>query len=126
MNQIEQNNEHLILKKRLQTCRTQKGSLVKVPSELIIDIMRAWERWTGTAKSFYNSIGIKKEQLASIIKKGKRILKENADSLGPFTPIEVKSPPCNDKTPIVLRIDRKKSIRFYQLEQLIEFLKIAA
>ena len=69
MNQNEQNSEHLILKKRLNTCRTSKGNLVKIPNELVIDIMRAWERWTGTAKSFYQSLGLKKQQLANIIKK---------------------------------------------------------
>lgn len=126
MNQNEQNPENLILKKRLNTCRTSKGTLSKIPNELIIDTMRAWERWTGTSKSFYQSIGIKKQQLSIIIKKGKRIFKENAANLGPFTPVEVKPSYSNARTPIVLCLDQKKSIRFYQVDHLVEFLKKAA
>ncbi len=126
MNYNEQNPENMILKKRLNNCRTAKGNLSKVPNELIIDVMRAWERWTGTSKSFYQSIGLKKQQLAILIKKGKSIFKESANNLGPFTPVEVKASYNIDKTPIVLRLDQKKSIRFYQVDHLVEFLKKAA
>lgn len=126
MNYNEQNPENMILKKRLNNCRTTNGNLSKVPSDLVIDIMRAWERWTGSSKSFYQSIGLKKQQLATMIKKGKRILKESADKLGPFTPVEVKTSYGHDRNPIVLRLDQKKSIRFYQVDHLIEFLKKAA
>lgn len=126
MNHNEQNPENMILKKRLNNCRTAKGNLSKVPNELVIDVMRAWERWAGTSKSFYQSIGLKKQQLAIIIKRGKRIFKESADKLGPFTPVEVKPSYNNDRNPIVLRLDQKKSIHFYQVDHLVEFLKKAA
>ena len=122
----DQNPEHLILKKRLNTFRTSKGSLVGVPDDLIIDLIKAWERWPGTAKSFYQGIGIKKEQLGFIIKKGKRLYKDQKDKLGPFTPIEIKQPTNDNKVPIILNWDKNKSIRFYQVDHLVEFLKKAA
>ncbi len=120
--------ENLILKKRLNTCKTAKGNLVKIPDDLIIDVIRAWERWPGTAKSFYCNIGIKKQQLANIIKKGKRLFKDGNEKLGPFIPVEVKQAETNDsnKIPIILKWDKKKSIRFYQVDHLVEFLKKAA
>jgi hypothetical protein len=122
-----QENENLILKKRLHTCRTAKGSLVKIPNDLTIDIIKAWERWPGTAKSFYVSIGVKKQQLASIIKKGKRLFKDRSDKLGPFVPIEVKQSESNDNNaPIILNWDEKKTISFYHVNHLVEFLKKAA
>jgi hypothetical protein len=120
--------ENLILKKRLNICRTSKGNLSKIPDDLIIDIIRAWERWPSTAKSFYCNIGIKKQQLANIIKKGKRLFKESKEKLGPFIPVEVKQPEASDnnKVPIILTWDKKRSIRFYQVNHLVEFLKQAA
>ena len=126
MNEI-QNNENLFLKKRLNICRTVKGTLVKIPDELIIDVIKAWERWSGNAKSFYSSIGLNKHQLASIIKKGKRLFKEGKKKLGPFVPVEIKPTSNNcDKIPIILKWDDKKYIRFYQVSHLIEFLKNVA
>jgi hypothetical protein len=119
-------NENLILKKRLNTCRTNKGSLVKIPDDLVVDIVRAWERWPGTAKSLYTSLGIQKQQLSNIIRKGKKLFKEGRERLGPFTPVEVKPATDCPNAPIILRWDRKKSIRFYQVDHLVEFLKKAA
>ena len=120
-------SENLILKKRLNTCRTSKGSLVKIPNDLVINIVKAWERWPGNAKSFYQSIGIKKEQLANIIKKGKRLFKDNNnDSLGPFIPVTIEGSNSDCKIPIILRWDKKRSIRFYQVDHLIDFLNKAA
>lgn len=123
----KQQQENLILKKRLNTCRTAKGTLIRIPDELIVDIIRAWERWPGTAKSFYTSIGIKKQQLATIIKKGKRLFKNGKEKLGPFVPVEIQnSPTADNKVPIILRWDKKRSIRFYQVSHLVEFLEKAA
>ena len=122
----EINNENLILKKRLNTHRSAKGSLTKIPDDLIIDIIRAWERWTGSSKEFYSSLGLKKHQLAAVIKKGKRLFKEGKDTLGPFIPVEVKVPSENHNVPMILKWDKKKSIRFYEVDHLIEFLKKAS
>ncbi len=118
--------EHLILKKRLNTFKNPKGSLLGVPDDLVIDIIRAWERWTGTSKSFYQSIGVKKEQLSFLIKKGKKLFKNDKEKLGPFTPVAIKSSHNFQKTPIVLNWDKKRSIRFYQVDHLVEFLKKVA
>lgn len=121
----DQNSENLILKKRLNTCRNAKGNLLGIPDELIMDIIKTWERWPGNCKSFYSSIGIKKEQMASIIKKGKRLFKEGKHKPGTFTAVEVKVP-SQSKAPIVLNLDKNKVLRFYQVEQLMEFLKLSS
>lgn len=124
-----QDNENLILKKRLNTCRTSKGTLTSVPDDLVVDIIRAWEKWPGTAKSLYTSLGLQKQQLSNIIRKGKKLLKSSKQTLGPFTPIEIKTSTIknsDNKIPIVLSWDKKKSIRFYQVDHLVEFLKKAA
>ena len=120
------NQENLILKKRLNTCRSSNGRLNGIPDDLTLDIIKAWERWPGNAKSFYQTLGLKKQQLACVIKKGKRLLKEGKEKLGPFTPIEIKNSTDQQKAPIVLIWDKKRLIRFYQVSQLVEFLKEAA
>ena len=121
--------ENLILKKRLNTCRTNKGTLTNIPDDLVIDIIRTWERWPGTAKSLYRSLGIHKQQLSNIITKGKKLFKDGKNQLGPFIPVEIKNPTSADndnKVPIILTWDKKKSIRFYQVDHLVDFLKKAA
>ena len=46
-----------ILKKRLSTYRTEGDQYRNVSDELLIDILRTWERWTGKAKSFMRAWG---------------------------------------------------------------------
>jgi hypothetical protein len=124
-------NEHqeqpnLILKKRLNTFKNGKGAIRGVPNALIMDILKAWEQWTGSAKLFYQSLGLKKHQLSAMIKKGKSLLKNGSDKIGPFIPVKVNSPENTPQAPIILMWDKKRSIRFYQVKHLVEFLKEAA
>lgn len=126
---MDTDQSNLILKKRLNTCRTSTGRLSKIPDDLIIDVVRAWERWPGTGKSFYTALGLTKDQLGPILKKGKRLFKEGKDKLGPFTPIETPGQPASpggQKVPMIVQWDKKKSIRFYQVNHLIDFLKKCA
>ncbi len=122
----DSNQENTILKKRLNTFKNAKGALYGLPDELIIDLVRAWERWPGSAKSFYQGIGIKKQQMGFIIKKGKRLFKEGTEKLGPFIPVEVKTDKDCHKAPMILNLDKKNFISFYQVDHLVEFLKKAA
>lgn len=121
-----QEQPNFVLKKRLNTFRNDKGAIRRVPDDLIIDILRAWEQWTGTAKSFYQSIGLKKQQLSIMIKKGKRLSKEGKEKIGPFVPVTIRPHHNTSNAPIILIWDKKRSIRFYQVEHLVEFLKQAA
>jgi len=122
----QQPQENLVLKKRLNTFRNDKGAIRRVPDDLVLDVLRAWEQWPGNAKSFYQSIGLNKQQLSAMIKKGKQLLKDGPEKLGPFTPLEIKPIATCQSGPIVLKWDQKKSIRFYQVDHLVEFLKKVA
>ena len=55
-----QEQPNFILKKRLSTFKNDKGAIRGVSDELIMDILKTWEQWTGSAKSFYQSLGLKK------------------------------------------------------------------
>jgi len=121
-----QEQPNFILKKRLSTFKNDKGAIRGVSDELIMDILKTWEQWTGSAKSFYQSLGLKKQQLSIMIKKGKHLSKNCKDKIGPFIPVKVSSPDDAPKAPIILMWDKKRSIRFYQVKHLVEFLKEAA
>lgn len=121
---MSDSNELLILKKRLQNCKTAKGSLTNIPDDLLLDVIHSWERWTGTSKAFYTAIGLNKNQIGSVIKKGKKVLKDGGGSLGPFTPIQIKTPVKSSGGPIVLNWSKTKTIKFYDVAHLVEFLKL--
>lgn len=123
-----------ILKKKISSYRTEKGSLTKVPDELAMEILGAWEQWTGPANGFYLAIGITNpKKLAGLIGHAKK-LKREGFGVSEFKEIQlegqVPSPsnvitlsPCNGAEIIW---NDGKVIRFSQVDILLEFLKKAA
>lgn len=121
--------DSIVLKKRLSSYRTDEGRLIKVGDEVLIDILRAWESWTGTSKEFYQSLGLSKQQLAIMIKKGKKLSKSRIFAGGEFKEIKLDSLVSGASTivgAIELMWDQGKVIRFSQVDQLIDFLKKVA
>lgn len=121
--------ENAILKKRLNTFRTQGGHLRRVSDELVVDLLRAYELWPGTAAEFYRDLALSKQQLAVLMKKGKRLCREGQHpESGEFKEIALAAiphgaVPCQA---IELCWEQGKLIRFPAVEQLVEFLKKAA
>ena len=56
-----------ILKKRISSYRTPKGRLTRVPDELLVDILKAWEQWTGPGSAFYSALGADHRKMAGLI-----------------------------------------------------------
>jgi hypothetical protein len=115
-----------VLKKKISSYRTEGGHLRKVPDELAIEVLVAWEQWTGAAKGFYSAIGVTQYKMASVLGRAKRLKRDGfpADS---FKEISVAEPaafgPCQG---IEIAWDNGKLIRFQQVDQLIDFLKKVA
>jgi hypothetical protein len=120
------NNE--ILRKRLSSFKTEKNKIRDVSDELLIDILRAWEAWTGSYKDFYNELGLSKMQLTTLIKKGKKLNREGqhlSESgfkelklLNEFVPgVSVKPRNFNIELEWNNRV-----IRFSQVRHLIDFI----
>ena len=122
--------EQAILKKRLNTFRTAKGKLCRVSDEVIMEVLRAWESWPSTSKEFYQNLGLSKQQLAILIKKGKKLVKSGIVTESEFSEIKVETPEvkevvsCGDK--IVLKWEKGNIIHFSHVDQLIDFLKKVA
>lgn len=120
-----------ILKKKVSSFRTEGGRITKVSDELVMEILHAWEQWSGPASGFYSTIGVNHRKLAKIIGKGKRLKREGHFPVEDFKEINIgtefsvpaQTSPCSG---IEMSWDNGKLIRFQQVDQLIDFLKKVA
>lgn len=122
--------DNAILKKRLNTFKAGKtGQLRDVSNEVVIDVLRAWENWPGTAADLYRDLGLSKMQLVTMIQKAKKLVKSGAVTESEFKEIGAVGAavaggqPCQG---IELGLGDGKVIRFPSVDPLLEFLKKAA
>jgi hypothetical protein len=122
--------DNAVLKKRLNTFKSAKGTLRKVSDEVVIDVLRAWENWSGTAAELYRELGLSKMQLVTMIQKAKRLIKSGVVAESDFKEVKVatssQSTFSEDCRVIELVWAEGKLIRFGQVEQLVDFLKKVA
>ena len=119
-----------VLNKKISTYRDDGGRVRKVSDELLMEILLAWEQWTGPAKGFYSSLGVSRKGIASIIGKAKRLRREGFPMDG-FKEVQIEAGssvagqlgPCIG---IEVSWDNGKLIRFQQVDQLVDFLKKVA
>jgi hypothetical protein len=120
-----------VIKKKISTYRSTDGKLRKVGDELLMEVLAAWEQWTGPAGGFYSAIGVDHRKMASLIGRAKR-LKQEGYGISEFKEMEVEGQnhgnvipllPCNGAEVIW---NDGKIIRFSQMDLLLEFLKKAA
>lgn len=122
-----------VLKKRLSTYRGEGGRLRKVSDEVLIELLMAWEQWTGPASGFYTAIGVHRRKAASMLGKAKKLRREGFP-MDAFKEIKVEDGgsreavggapgPCRG---IELNWEGGRVIRFPQVDQLLEFLKKVA
>jgi hypothetical protein len=120
-----------ILKKKVSSYRSDDGRVRKVSDELLLEILAAWEQWTGPGRDFARAIGMNRNAIPKLIGKAKRLKREGFPA-GDFKEIQIAGAgapsghfvePCQG---IELRWDQGKVIRFPQVDQLVEFLKKVA
>ena len=117
-----------ILKKKISTFRGEGGRVSITDDHLLMEILSAWEQWTGPTSGFYSAIGVSSKGIASIIGRAKKLKREGFPA-GDFKEIKIESArainigPC---TGIELCWAEGRVIRFPQVDQLLEFLKKAA
>jgi len=119
-----------ILKKKISSFRGDGGRVRNVNDDLLIEILTAWEQWTGPTKGFYTALGISKNCISSIIGKAKKLKREGfpTDGFKEVQVIEGASSVGQISTSGGIEIiwENGKVIRFQQVEQLIDFLKKVA
>jgi hypothetical protein len=123
--------DNAIIKKRLSTFKSSKGSLTRVSDDVLADVIRAWEQWTGKSTDLARELGVDKYQLVFLIKKAKQLKREGTFPEDGFKEIKVEGSaisgftggPCQG---IEIAWDNGKLIRFSQVELLVDFLKKVA
>ena len=120
--------DNTILKKKLSTFRSKEGYLIGVSADVMHELLRAWEGWTGSSKDFYRSIGVSQKQIAFLLGKAKKMAREGGFPAEEFKEVQLAAGgaaggPCIG---IELQWEAGKIIRFPAVEQLVEFLKKAA
>ena len=122
-----------ILRKKVSTFRSDGGRVRITDDHLLMEILSAWEQWTGPASGFYGAIGVSQKGISSIIGKAKKLRREGHFPADDFKEINVAAGPDGLTMPgsgpctgIELSWDQGKVIRFPLVDQLIEFLKKAA
>lgn len=117
-----------VLKKKISSYKTATGKLTKVPDELAMEILLAWEQWTGPAVGFYTEIDVKAKKMAGVIGRAKK-LKREGHFIEPFKEIEVEIPnavPGSVGGCGIELIWKDNIIRFSDTSLLLDFLKKAA
>lgn len=119
-----------VLKKKISSYRTPKGRLFKVPDELAMELLFAWEQWSGPATGFYSSLGVDYRKMAGIMGRAKKLKREGHFPIEEFKEVKVEEfpstlgsfqgGPCQC---IEISWDNGKLIRFNQVDQLVDFLK---
>lgn len=61
-----------VLKKKSSTYKGEGGRIRITSDELLIEILLAWEQWTGKSQGFYSAIGVSQTEMASIIGRAKK------------------------------------------------------
>ena len=113
------------LKKKLSTYKTEGGRLTNVSDDLLIEILHAWENWSGSAQGFYSAIGTNYKRFASLMGRAKKLKREGYQANG-FQEIKIEQPPQSDsRLPIEILWDNRP-IRFGEVDLLVDFLKKAA
>lgn len=121
-----------ILTKKISSYRTPKGSITKLPDELLGEILHAWEQWTGSANGFYTAIGTNHHKMASIMGKAKQLKRDGAFDGLSFTEVIVEDnePVSSNVIPMtgcgIELVWKDNIIRFGSPELLVDFLKKAA
>ena len=117
-----------ILKKKLSSFKGEGGRVTNVSDDLLLEILSAWESWTGTAHAFYTGLGTNHHKMASMMGKAKKLKREGATM--PFqeiTPEDViESSPLPTKDCSIEVVDKNKVIRFSKVDLLMEYLKKAS
>ena len=118
-----------VLKKKISTFRGE-GGRVRISDEgLLMEILNAWEQWTGPAKSFYPAIGVSQTGMASIIGKAKKLRREGHFPVEDFKEIKIEQGAlerAQGLCTIEISWENGRLIRFALVEQLIDFLKKVA
>lgn len=81
--------DNAILKKKLNTFKSYKGTLRDVSDEVVFEVLRSWENWPGKSSDLYRELGLSKMQMVTMIQKAKKLVKTGMAPPDEFKEIKV-------------------------------------
>ena len=122
--------DNSVLKKRLNTYKTSKGTLKNVGDDVVMEVLRTWENWPGVASELYRDLGLSKMQMVTMIQKAKRLVKSGVVPVSEFKEVKIARVPSVSENGsgchIEIAWDNGRVIRFGEVSKLVEFLKAVA
>lgn len=121
--------DNSVLKKKLNTYKSGKGTLKNVGQDVVMEVLRAWENWQGKTTDLSRELGLSKMQMVTMIQKAKRLVKSGVVSESEFREVRVDLPTgVSEASPCGIEVawENGKVIRFSQVDQLVDFLKKVA
>ena len=117
-----------VLKKKLSSFRGEGGRVRNVSDELLLEILCAWENWTGTSRDFYRGLGSNQRKMARMLGRAKQLKREGTSVA--FQEISIAGV-TDTETPSKIQCDievqdKGKLIRFAKVDLLIDYLKKAS
>lgn len=113
-----------IIRKRLSTFMSSKGSLAGVSNDVAMEVLRGWESWTGASAEYCRQIGITSSQLGTMIKKAKGLIKKGVVTESEFREVSLEPQGVSVPSSVMeVRLENGRVIGFSQVDLLIDFLK---
>ena len=117
-----------IMRKKLDAYKTPGGSYKNIKSELLIELLRAWEEYTGSSTELAKQLGMKPHQLSRQIREARKAAARN-DAIDPaFQEIQIPEPSGGNSggSGIEMTWGGDKVVKFPNVDCLVEFLRKAA
>lgn len=122
-----------VLRKKISSYRTEGGTIKNLGDDILLEILTAWEQWTGPASGFHKAIDVNQKRMGSLIGQAKKLKREGRFPVEEFKEIKIQEFPSNLVSlqggpcqGVELMWDGGKLIRFQHVEQLVDFLKKVA
>jgi hypothetical protein len=116
------------LRKKLDAYKTPGGSYKNIKSELLVELLRAWEEHKGPSTVLARQFGMTRGQLARQIREARKAA-VRVDSIDPaFEALEVQTSAESlpTRTEITLCWGEDKVVKFPSVDLLVDFLRKAA
>jgi hypothetical protein len=117
-----------ILRKKLDAYKTSGGSYKNIKSELLVELLRAWEEHRGPSTVLAKQLGMKAGQLARQIREARKAA-TRGEAIDPaFQALQMQSSgeSPSGASEIVLSWGGDKVVKFPNVDLLVDFLRKAA
>lgn len=116
-----------VMKKKLDAYRKSNGQFRQVQGDLLVELLRMWESWTGESGDLAKKLGMRGKQLGCLIREGRKVATSTQSVDPAFHAMGVQDVACDESVVRGIEVTwTDKVIRFPTVETLIDFIKKAS